>query len=413
MKRILIIEDDPLIADVYSQQLRAEGFAVDVAADGKAGLEIFNGHRADLVILDLMLPKIDGVEVLKTIRAQAGLREVPIIVFTNAYLDGMVQAAWEAGASQVLTKTAYTPRQVVQIVKIALDPGLRVTPGSAAVPVDPTPAIDLRARKEFLELAPKAITGLRSALDDLANDPKNPSQLQELRAKIRPLVTTAGMTGLPPVARMAEALEGLLKVLGEKNGSVTLSVLLTITQAIDTLEYLFDNAEAVARPDPARARILVVDDDEFVRRAVSSALKKVNLKATCVDNPASAILKQGEKNFDLIFLDIEMPVADGYGLCSILRGTQMHRETPIIFLSMHTDDEHRKESFVRGANDFINKPFLSMELAVKALSFVMRGSWNNSESVQSAARDFRSRDESDMFPRSNAIALEGGHHLRQ
>jgi CheY-like chemotaxis protein len=253
MKRILIIEDDPLIADVCSQQLRAEGFAVDVAADGKAGLEIFNGRRADLVVLDLILPKMDGVEVLKTIRSQAGLREVPVIVFTNSYLDGRVQSAWEAGASQVLAKTAYTPRQIVQIVKIALDPGLKETPGStAAVPVDPTSAINLMTRKKFLKFAPEAIDGLRCTLDNLANDPENPSQLQELRAKIRPLVTTAAIAGLQPITRMAEALEGLLKVLGEKSGSVTLSVLLTITQAIDTLEYLFDNSETVAHPDPSQ-----------------------------------------------------------------------------------------------------------------------------------------------------------------
>jgi CheY-like chemotaxis protein len=251
-------------------------------------------------------------------------------------------------------------------------------------------------------------------LDHLANDPKNPSQLQELRAKIRPLVTTAAIAGLQPIARMAEALEGLLKVLGEQSGSVTHSVLLTITQAIDTLEYLFDNSETVAHPDPSQVRILVVDDNEFVRHAVSSALERANLQATCVDNPASVILKQADNNFDLIFLDIEMPVTDGYGLCSILRGTPMHRETPIIFLSMHADEEHRQESFVRGANDFISKPFLSMELAVKALSFVLRGSWNNSEPVEfAAAKDSNSMGESDMFPRPNAIALEGARPSRQ
>ena len=353
---------------------------------------------------------MDGVEVLKTIRSQAGLREVPVIVFTNSYLDGRVQSAWEAGASQVLAKTAYTPRQIVQIVKIALDPGLKETPGStAAVPVDPTSAINLMTRKKFLKFAPEAIDGLRCTLDNLANDPENPSQLQELRAKIRPLVTTAAIAGLQPITRMAEALEGLLKVLGEKSGSVTLSVLLTITQAIDTLEYLFDNSETVAHPDPSQVSILVVDDNEFVRHAVSSALERVNLKATCVDNPASAIHQHAEKNFDLIFLDIEMPVTNGYGLCSILRGTPMHRETPIIFLSVHADEEHRKESFVRGANDFISKPFLPMELAVKALSFVMRGSWNNSEPVEfAAARDSNSMGESDLFPRPDAIALGGG-----
>jgi DNA-binding response OmpR family regulator len=100
MKRILIIEDDPLVAEVYRNRLRNEGFAVEVAVDGPAGLESFNRCRPDLVFLDLMLPRLRGVELLKTIRAHFSPRELPVFVFTNAYLGGIMQQAWEAGANQ-------------------------------------------------------------------------------------------------------------------------------------------------------------------------------------------------------------------------------------------------------------------------------------------------------------------------
>ena len=102
MKRILIVEDDSLIADVYSQKLRAEGFDVDVTVDGRTALKTFHERPADLVLLDLLLPEVGGVDLLKEIRAEFGPTELPVLVFTNAYLGGIVQQAWEAGANQVI-----------------------------------------------------------------------------------------------------------------------------------------------------------------------------------------------------------------------------------------------------------------------------------------------------------------------
>src|SRR5437867_3275165 len=121
MKRVLLIEDDPFIGNVYRDKFGREGFAVDVARDGKSGLDLFYGNDPDVVLLDLMLPEINGVEVLRMIRARSGPHHVPILVFSNAYLGGMVQEAWEAGASQVLTKGNHTPKQVVQAVKDVFD----------------------------------------------------------------------------------------------------------------------------------------------------------------------------------------------------------------------------------------------------------------------------------------------------
>lgn len=381
MKHILLIEDELLIASVYRDELCAAGFSVEVATDGPSGLQMFHRRRPDLVLLDLMLPQADGIEVLKVIRSSATPQELPVLVFTNAYLGGMVQSAWEAGASQVITKAAHPPRQVARIVRAALDDSHSTESQENVAFGNRAPEIDLAAREQFLATAPDMLAGVLDAYERLANDPGNPSCLAKLYAQVRSLGAAADVAGLQPAARMAEALEGLLRVLSEKNYAVNVSVLLTITQAIDTLEYLANNSDAVGHRDPSQARILVVDDDEFVRCAVRSALEKVNLKAICLDNPVSVLQEQAGDRFDLIFLDIEMPTSDGFGLCSILRSAPAYQKTPIIFLSMHADEEHRRESFAHGGNDFINKPFLYMELAVKALSFVMRGSWDNSQTV--------------------------------
>jgi PleD family two-component response regulator len=219
----------------------------------------------------------------------------------------------------------------------------------------------------------------------------------------------AALAGLQPVAHMAEALEGFLKELIDKDAPITPSVLLTIAQAIETLDFLVENHEVVALHRPlSTTRILVVDDDAFVSQAVCAALDKVKLKAVCVDNPGEALRRLAGDPFDLIFLDIEMPETNGYGLCSILRGAPTHQEVPIIFLTMHDDHGHRVESTRCGGDDFISKPFLYMELAVKTLSLVMRGPWVNVGCVRRfTGKAPGSSGETDVASESVAIPSAG------
>ena len=378
MKRILIIEDDRFIADVYQAKLRVEGFLVDVASNGRSGLKQFDLNQPDLALVDLMLPEINGVEVIRSMHARAGHRELPILVFSNAYLGGMVQEAWEAGATQVLSKAQCKPATVVQAVKDALH-----------VSSTPPPSTDTGVARQtefipeisgvFFRNLPQMLVTLRHPMSVLAKSPQDTSALQALCRTVHSVAANAGMAGIDPLSQMAAALESLLKLLWEKPERVTASTVRTIGQAIKVFEDIALSPNDRTLKDPSTARVLVVDDDELARHAVCSALEIVNLTAICVDSPATALEELEQGYFDLIISDIEMPTADGYSLCTILRGVPTYEQVPIIFLSQHTDPDHRRESFVRGGNDFISKPFLYMELAVKALSFVMRGPRDNGE----------------------------------
>jgi CheY-like chemotaxis protein len=374
MKSILIVEDDPLVADVYSQKLRQAGFLVDVAADGKAGLERFHNRRVDLVLLDLLLPEIDGVEVLRQIRTKCSPRTLPVLVFTNAYLGGAVQQAWEAGANQVIPKVGVTPNLVVQMVKNALEdpPPAAVAPTKKRSKAEFDPAL----RKKFLDSSPKTFAALWRPLKQLACQgyhPDNQTCLREMFRIVRPLTAKAGIAGLDGIAQMSAALEALLKKLCDTPERLSPSVVLTIAQAIDTLTFLFAYPGGSSAKSLSAARILVVDDDEFARRAVSRALARVNLKTICVDGPVRALKRRTGKRFDLIILDIEMPEANGFDLCSRFRAMPSCHDTPIIFLSMRRDLKDRTESALRGGSDYITKPFMYMELATKALSLIIRG----------------------------------------
>jgi DNA-binding response OmpR family regulator len=372
MKRILMIEDDSLVANVYSERLRAEGLIVDVAPDGDAGLKMFHDRKVDLVLLDLLLPQMSGVDLLKQIRSEFTPCDLPVVVFTNAYLGGAVQQAWEAGANQVIPKAGTRPNMVVQMVKNALKApppaAVKVKPIESKVEIDPT------VRQELLGSSSETLAALWRPLKQLAGQghhDDNHQCFEELFQVIRPLTGRAVLAGLDGIARMFTALEALLKELHDKPERMNPSALLTIAQAIDTLKLLFAHPDSPSAKNPPQAHILVVDDDEFTRRAVGRALARVNLKAICVDGPVRALKRRTGKRFDLIILDIELPDASGFDLCSRFRAMPACQDTPIIFLSMHRDLNDRTESALRGGSDYITKPFLYMELATKALGFIL------------------------------------------
>src|SRR5262245_1207851 len=86
MKKILIVEDDQLVATAYRRRFQEAGYEVDWAADGLEGIKTVNALRPDVVLLDLLMPRVDGIEVLKYIRAHPDLKDLPVIVFSNSYM---------------------------------------------------------------------------------------------------------------------------------------------------------------------------------------------------------------------------------------------------------------------------------------------------------------------------------------
>ena len=120
MSKILIIEDDQIVANIYRNKFRIEGYEVEVALDGEVGLEMVKSFQPHVIVLDLMLPKITGVEVMKQIRAYPESKITPVIVFSNTYLTNMVQEAWKAGATKCLSKANCTPKQVLEVIRSTL-----------------------------------------------------------------------------------------------------------------------------------------------------------------------------------------------------------------------------------------------------------------------------------------------------
>jgi DNA-binding response OmpR family regulator len=400
MKKILIIEDDQLVGNIYRNKFSVEGFQVEIALDGLAGLERLRKFRPDAVILDLMLPKMTGVEVMKQIRAEPGFQNLPVIVFSNTYLTNMVREAWKAGATKCLSKANCTPRQVIEVVRSALalnramvaaPSPLVDAPASAPKPAAPVQAIPASSRapssdpdvefqadlrKSFIEGLPAFLAHLRSLLQGLIkadNEETRLQQLSEMYRRIRALTGNAGVAGMPRIARMADAFEAFLKELYEKPKTINASTLRTVASAIDFLGILFERGLGPENPKAAPPAVLVVDDEAISCRAITYALGKAKLKSVNIEDPAAAYDLLAENRFDLIILDVDMPGMNGFELCTKLRQLPVHKKTPVVFVTGLTDFESRTNSTMSGGNDFIAKPFLFMELAVKALVYVLRG----------------------------------------
>jgi CheY-like chemotaxis protein len=108
-----MIEDDPIVAVIYQRFLTAHGFETEVARDGSAGLQCLLKNRPNAVLLDLMMPKINGLGVLASIRSDPSLANVPVIVMTAAAIPLLVKMAKEGGAHRVFDKSNDKPLAVV------------------------------------------------------------------------------------------------------------------------------------------------------------------------------------------------------------------------------------------------------------------------------------------------------------
>jgi DNA-binding response OmpR family regulator len=389
MKKILIIEDDPIITNVYRNKLTVEGYQVETAADGESGLKLMRTIQPDAIVLDLMLPKMSGVEVIKQIRSEPEFSKLPVIVFSNIYLNNMIQEAWKAGATKCLSKTSCTSKEFLDMMRQTVgDSGAVPRAGSSGntkfrkkpIPSTLTSAADSEfqtdLRKSFTDSLPVTLATLRADLKNLTKADREADQLaqiHQLYRRIRALSGNAGIVNLVQIAQMSGALEALLKELYEKPQNINTSTLRTVVAAVDFLGFLFEHGIAPDKQELPVANILVVDDEPISRRAVVYALEKAYLKCVNVEDPNIALTMLSENPFDLVFLDVDMPGMTGFELCTKLRALPLHKKTPVVFVTNLSDFNSRTSSMMAGGNDFIAKPFLFIELTVKALIHVLRG----------------------------------------
>lgn len=130
MKNILIIEDDINLIELYQTKFALEGYEVITASDGQEGLEGAKVKRPDIILLDILMPNINGFEVLKQLKEFEGTKNIPVIVYTNlgtTDADAKRELAYSLGAADYLVKALHEPDAIVLRVKELLTPNSQDT----------------------------------------------------------------------------------------------------------------------------------------------------------------------------------------------------------------------------------------------------------------------------------------------
>ncbi len=117
MAKILIIEDDPLMSRMYKKIFEFEKYEVETATDGEEGLKKASLSKPTLILLDIMMPKMNGIQVLEKLKADPSLKKIPVIILTNLSGQTDAETALKLGAVKYIVKSEYKPEEVVKTVK--------------------------------------------------------------------------------------------------------------------------------------------------------------------------------------------------------------------------------------------------------------------------------------------------------
>lgn len=117
-KKILLIEDEFFIRDLYERYLKKSGYEVLTAIDGEDGLDKCLNNKADLILLDIMMPKMTGIEVLEKIKQEGSIaKDTPVYLLTNQVQESIIKEAFKLGAEGYLIKAQLLPKQIVEEIQ--------------------------------------------------------------------------------------------------------------------------------------------------------------------------------------------------------------------------------------------------------------------------------------------------------
>lgn len=415
---VLAVDDDPLCLRAVAFALQKADMTPDMAEDGEKAVILAAQKYYDVVFMDIQMPGIDGMEACTQIHKTPKNESTPV-VFVTVRSDFRTRAeSTLKGGSDLMAKPflmfeitvkalTYAMRKRLDLQKSAhRAPGsafvptvltgtassspatgvLPVTPGAHPVPskaagqatsglTEGTTNVAADLNGDFFAKAPQFFAAARKTLAEIAAATDHATQeerLGKLHFCAQTLANKTKLSQLELAGRASTALEALVKKLHQNLKHVTPSTLNTVANAFNVLDCLCARGVEEKLAGHSPIRLLVVEDEALARRAIVGALQLAFDKADSADDGVEALNLSAQKSYDVIFSDIEMPIIGGFAFCSRIRaGNGPNRNTPVVFITSHIDFESRTQAVQSGASDFIAKPFLPIEITVKALTFAL------------------------------------------
>jgi PleD family two-component response regulator len=222
---------------------------------------------------------------------------------------------------------------------------------------------------------PRVLADIRQLSQTLveASDLKSEMRVvEDLARKVGFLTQMASMAECPELAQLASALELLFFHLHETKSLVEDSCRNTIAVTVAFLTKHLEHFDPLLAKESLSASILIVNDDLASNRALVHALTHANLSATSLTDPTEALEQLRYTAYNLIIVDVELPLMNGLALCEQIRGLDLHRLTPVIFITSRNDLKTRARYTLSGGDDFISKPVLPIELTVKVITHLLK-----------------------------------------
>ncbi len=113
-KKLLLVEDEEFISYIYKRQFELSGYSVDTAPEGLSGLKALQNNKYDLILLDIMMPGMNGIDVLKKVKEDVLTKEIPVIMVTNLAQDDIMAQAFKLGAAAYWIKANNSPQEIVK-----------------------------------------------------------------------------------------------------------------------------------------------------------------------------------------------------------------------------------------------------------------------------------------------------------
>ncbi|MBI3948807.1 MAG: response regulator [Armatimonadetes bacterium] len=357
---ILVVEDDPVTRQMMRRILEKEGLAVREAQNGRIGLERIAQQRPSLILLDLMMPEMDGFQFLEELRKREEWRSIPVVVLTAKDLTQEDRDRLDGYVKLMLQKGSYSRDDLVAEIHRLVDlaPGAAPAP-PAAVPSPGGPGPDTVL---VIDDDPKMHELLRHALDRAGFRVATAHGGEEgvgLAREIRPLAITLdvlmrGMDGWATLAALkadpevADIPVVMITVLDEKSTGFALGATDYLTKPVDRdrLVALLRRLrrEAVAGP------VLVVEDDPLTRQMLGRILKAEEWPVVEAENGRVGLERLAAEAPSLILLDLMMPEMDGFTFLEAMREQEAWQSIPVVVVTakeLTREDRDRLGGYVQ------------------------------------------------------------------
>lgn len=208
-ENILIVEDDPLMSRMYKRVFKFSGFSIEVADNGEEGLKKARSAKPALILLDIMMPKMSGLEVLEELKKDSTTRDIPVVMLTNLAGSGDTKKALAMGAEKYVIKSDQSPEGMVELVREMLKTKNKGEEGDVSSTDD-----GKKFRDMYIKLAKEHLVKLSEAFEEKTEQLGG----KEMEGLVRAAHTLKGQSaGLEyrKMEAMAELIENLLRDVSE------------------------------------------------------------------------------------------------------------------------------------------------------------------------------------------------------